>query len=252
MGSDTMIGEHDLGQMLSVFALSYSDDLFETSFLNIQEKRLFRSQCRLALDTIPDAVFHPDIHAWSVDWTGIALSFRSSYFEAAPQDDGNALRGWIKNGYNGIYSPDLLPHLWDSTLHWAKHDHAWAKHLDAARVERTQAFLWKLSHERRSDKHIAILEAVRNHDDTRVDERIKEKVHLDFHDDFVDPLLLFTCMRGQFIFLQCLKEHCSDSQLMETLNLLPEAWVRAEGYKYKDHDYNGVAEHASIAGWLDD
>ncbi len=245
-----MIGGRDLGQMLAVFALSYSDDLFETSFLNIKEKQLFRTHCRLALDSISEAEFDPSFYTWTVDLNGIVKSFRNSYFGVASEKDGSALIWWIKNGYNGIYSPDLLLNLWDSTLHWAKHNDVWAETIDSALVERTKAFLWKVSHERRSDKHMAIIEKVRDHEDTDADGRIKTKVHLDFYDDFVDPLLLFTCMRGQFIFLKSLNENRDDSQLIETLNRLPREWVRAEGHKYKDHDYNGVAEHASIAGLL--
>lgn len=232
-----MINRDDFGRMIAIFALSYTDPLFDTTYLQIDDKNAFRRSCRIAVQEIADAVYLPRVVAWDVDWNTLVSHFNSSYAGEATKADGEKLIWWLENGYNGIYTPDLVGNMWDSSLHWAKHHDEWTANLDKAIAERTRAMIWSVSKERRSEKHMEVIEMVRDHEDTDIDMAIKSKLHLDFYDDFADPLLIFTCMRGKFVLIEQVRAHLDDEQVIAALNRIPAAWYQAEGKNYKDHDF---------------
>jgi hypothetical protein len=241
-----MIRTDDLGWMLTVFALSYSDPLFETSRLHVKNRPLFRTHCRQAIDKVEPAHYDHGIFAWVFDRGGAARHFLSTYLSSATREDALALEWWFKNGYNGLYTPDLVSDLWHSSLHWAIHHDDWSRHIDPAVKERTSDLLRHIKGERRSEKHMQIVDNVRDHEDDESDLVIKSKSHLDFYDDFVDPLLLFTCMRGKFAMMKAISGSIDDKPLIEALNSIPAAWFADEGHNYPDHDYRGLLSHVKI------
>ncbi|MEO9341016.1 hypothetical protein ABFT80_26830 [Mesorhizobium sp. SB112] len=242
-----MISGTDLGTMLGIFGLSYSSPLFETSYLRVHDQGLFRAHSRRAILGGDDAWYDESVGAWIFDWHGAAKRFLTSYEPEASAEDGNLVKWWIQHGYNGIYTPDLTPYFWQRALHWAKHHDAWKAGIDPTIAERARELLWQVTHERRSEEHLNAIEIVRDHvDEEPTDDAIKSKTRIDFYDDYSDPFLLFTNMRGQFVLMDAVRKHQGDAALMELLNRIPHAWHAEEAGIYADHDFNLLLERARI------
>jgi hypothetical protein len=240
-----VISQRDVGQILSVLALSYSGPLFDGTFLTLRDQNLFRVTARQSIMNGKDAYFDPHVFAWIFDWEKSATDFISAYGAVAPSEDLAAFKWWIQSGYNGDETPDRMRHLWREALHWMKHHDEWQSGLSPQASARALHFSKSMSEHRRSEKFMNALEDIRDHVDEDPDALLKMKVHLEFYHEMVDPLLIFINMRGQLILMDAVRKSLHDTELISALNRVPLAWWENEGFEFRERDRE-LAANTSI------
>lgn len=246
-----MISDDSLGLMLGLFAFSASDPLFETSFLSVRNRGLFREQCRETLLACEDARYDDGAAGWVFAWPNAARNFLRSYAEAAPKSDVLALQTWVELGFNGSYTPDLRRFLWDSALHWARRHEEWKDATSPASGERAQRLLNDVWRMMRSDDHLDIIEDVR--DSVRrfaADIAIVSKTQIGIYDDAIDPMFLVDFVRGHFLLLEAIRNAREDRPMMEALNRIPRAWLASDQIIHRQHPTALILEHPSIEDLL--
>jgi hypothetical protein len=231
-----VITQRDVGQILSVLALSYSGPLFKGTFLALRDQQTFRLHSQQAIMKGNDAYFDSNLFAWVFDWEKAARDFLTSYSAAAASEDLAAFKWWIQNGYNGGETPDQLRHIWRNSLHWMRHHDEWQEGLSPETIERALRFVKAVSEERRSESFMNAIEDIRDHTDNEQDTLLKMKVNLEFYHEMVDPLLIFINMRGQMILMDAVRKSLHDAELVGALNRVPAAWWENEGFEHRDRD----------------
>jgi hypothetical protein len=233
---EAMISKVDVGQILAVLGLSYSGPLFEGVFLSIKDQKLFRRLAQEALLSGRDAYFDQHVFAWIYDWEKACDDFLAAYGRTAASEDVANFKWWIQNGYNGVEEPDQIRHVWHEVLHWMKHHDEWQAGLSPQAVARAVDFAKSMTAHRRSEKFMRVIDDIRDHLDNDPDTLLKMKVRLEFYDDLMDPLLIFTNIRGQLILMEAVRKSLHDAELIDTLNRIPSVWWQHEGKKYEIFD----------------